>query len=313
MRVHSHLYSYPPLRMLGSELMTSELLEALASRGHEVRVATIADTRPYDRRGVRVSARMIDLLATDEDRPDVFVTHPELAEFNFHRAKGLGAKCVAVVHNVRDEALRGLAQHRFDLVVANCSETQRVLAEHGIDSVVIRPPTRLLAPPSAPLPRRFVTLVNLTPDKGGHLFYQLADARPDLHFLGVVGGYGEQVIEERPNVTLMSPTDAMGLVYALSRVVIMPSVHESWGRVGCEALALGIPVIATPLPGLMEALGEGATWAGLDIEDWTTALDALDDYDDWLSASFAAHCRGEELLALTRKDMDTWAETVESL
>ncbi len=313
MRVYSHLYGYPPLRLLGSEMMTSELLEVLAARGHDVRVATIADTRPYLRGGVRVSARMVDLLADASTAPDVFVTHPELAEFNYHRAKGLGAKAVAIVHNVRAEALDGLARHRFDLIVANCHETAITIADElGQEAVVIRPPTRRLIPPSAKLPRRFVTLVNLRPEKGGHLFYELAKARPDLHFLGIVGAYGEQVLEECPNVTIMETTTAMGLVYALSRVVIMPSEHESWGRVGCEALALGIPVIATPLPGVQEALEDGALYAS-GLDEWLGALEILDDPTLYDHDSFRAQTRGMELVEMTRRDMEKWAALVEAL
>jgi hypothetical protein len=314
-KVGAHLYSYPPIRLLGAELMTSELLSALAGRGHECKVATIAGTDPYIYRGVAVSQRMVDLLSVGEDAPDVFVTHPELAEFNFHRAKGLGAKTVAVVHNVRDEAVRGLQQHPFDLIVANAEGTQRFLADVlGLQSVLVRPPTILHHPPSAPLPRRFVTLVNLTPDKGGELFYRLADARPDLHFLGVIGGYGEQVIEERPNVTLMSQTVAMGLVFALSRVVIMPSKHESWGRVGCEALAAGVPVIAADIPALRESLGDAASFCPLEDDDaWVSALRALDRHPAWEAASFNALARGAELLEQTDIDMAEWVSLVEAL
>ncbi|MFE4971343.1 glycosyltransferase [Kitasatospora sp. NPDC056651] len=49
-------------------------------------------------------------------------------------------------------------------------------------------------------------------------------------------------------------------VYARSRVVLMPSSHESWGRVGVEAFASGIPVIAHPTPGLAECLGHAGIY-----------------------------------------------------
>lgn len=317
MKVYAHLFAYPPLRMIGSELMTSLLLEAIAQRGHEVRCATIADTRPYLRGGVRVSARMVDLLSDRESAPDVFVTHPELAEFNFYRAAGLGAKTAAVVHNVRDEAMKGLEHHPFDLIVSNSAEMQAVIRERlGLESIVVRPPTRDLRPPSAPLPRRFVTLVNLTPDKGAQLFYELAEKRPDLHFLGIVGGYGDQVIrDDLPNVTIMSSTDAMGLVLALTRVLIMPSEHESWGMVGCEALVQGVPVISTPLPGPMEALRFGAYAypPSHDPSEWLFRLHELDDDATYEAASFAARTRGLELLDMTESDMDAWCEVVTSL
>jgi glycosyltransferase involved in cell wall biosynthesis len=316
-RIAAFLWSYPPFRLLGGELMTSELLEHLAAAGHDVTVALQGGQgEPYRRGGVQVQHRLVDVLASDSDRPDVFVTHPELAEYCADRARGLGARYVAVVHNLQPRTLEALRQHRPDLTVANSeSMAEHLRAELGLSCIVVRPPTlpAKVAAPSAPLPRRFVTLVNLNREKGGELFYRLAEQRPDLHFLGVVGGYGEQVLPDPPpaNVTIMGQQPHMGLVYALTRVLLMPSTTETWGRVGCEALTHGIPVLASDLPGVREALDDAATYLPpRDVAAWAAALAALDQDVYVEGRRLDALARADELAALTVDDLEEWRAEV---
>jgi len=56
----------------------------------------------------------------------------------------------------------------------------------------------------------------------------------------------------------------------------MPSEYESWGRVGVEAMASGIPVIAHPTPGLQESLGDAGVFVDRnDIDGWERAIRRL--------------------------------------
>lgn len=60
------------------------------------------------------------------------------------------------------------------------------------------------------------------------------------------------------NYSIAEYTNDMRQVYALSKVVLMPSVwHEAWGCVATEAVMNGIPVLATTSGGLPQAIGEG--------------------------------------------------------
>lgn len=317
MRVYSHLFAYPPIRLLGGELMTSVLLSALAQRGHEVKVATITQVEPFTNGGVRVVPNMVDLLSHQEAAPDVFVTHPELAEFNYDRARGYGSRMVAIVHNLEPRTVSALQDFRWDAVVANGRETQAALALAGIDSVVVRPPTRFLPPPRVTMPRRYITLVNLATTKGGETFWQLAERMPDHDFLGIIGGYGGQVLRDPvpENVVVTSSTVGMGMMLALSRVVIMPSEKETWGMVGCEALAAGVPVIATDLPGPREALDSGGCFIAdpHDVDAWEAALRELDDPALYEAAGLEALVRGGELLEQTERDLDAWVALIEGL
>jgi glycosyltransferase involved in cell wall biosynthesis len=125
--------------------------------------------------------------------------------------------------------------------------------------------------------RTYVSLINLCKDKGGDFLIELAKAMPDVHFLGVEGGYGKQIKDEsQRNITYMSKTDKIEEVYAKSRIVIMPSLLETWGRVAVEAMAAGIPVIINDIEGMREACGEGALVANIkDVGEWIRLIRRL--------------------------------------
>jgi len=97
-------------------------------------------------------------------------------------------------------------------------------------------------------------------------------------------------------------------VLARTRVLLVPSSYESWGRAAVEAMAAGIPVVASPTPGLVEALG--ADWPFFaphtNLDAWERALVELDDPVRYAEASSAALARAEQLDGLGRSDLDTW-------
>ncbi|MFJ8313754.1 MULTISPECIES: glycosyltransferase family 4 protein [unclassified Streptomyces] len=101
-------------------------------------------------------------------------------------------------------------------------------------------------------------------------------------------------------------------VYSRSRVMLMPSLYESWGRVVVEAFASGIPVIAHPTPGLVESLGEAGIFAYRDdLNAWTHALMSLRDPTNRARASRRATARSHQLS--TAPDLANWCDAVESL
>jgi glycosyltransferase involved in cell wall biosynthesis len=124
---------------------------------------------------------------------------------------------------------------------------------------------------------KYVVLSNVNPNKGGHLFVQLARAMPDIEFLGVQGGYGKQVsVPDVPNLRYIPHTNRIKDIYNQAWAVIMPSYKETWGRTAVEAMSSGIPVIANPTPGLRECCGDAAIYVGRDdLEGWIGALRRL--------------------------------------
>jgi glycosyltransferase involved in cell wall biosynthesis len=131
---------------------------------------------------------------------------------------------------------------------------------------------------------------------------------PDTRFLAVQGGYGDQGIPKvvPSNVEVIEPTDdPTGEIYARTRILLVPSIYESWGRVGAEAASSGIPVIASATPGLQESL----SYAGLfrDPErpaHWAEAITALADPDVYAAYSEMACRRAREVWAETQAQLE---------
>lgn len=154
-----------------------------------------------------------------------------------------------------------------------------------------------------------ITLVNLTPNKGPDVFYALAERNPDLKFMGVVGGYDEnhQVIKQLPNVTIHPHTSNQAEFYSKTKVLLCPSIYESYGRVGIEAAQYGIPTVASPTPGLVESLcGSGEFADREDIEGWNDRLHTI--LDNYSVYSDFAHRRYLSLREQSAVELDRFAE-----
>ena len=161
-----------------------------------------------------------------------------------------------------------------------------------------------------------MTLINVNPDKGAHVFYELARRFPAQKFLGVEGSYGEQIIRtDLPNVEWVAHVPGHLMrerVYARTKVLLMPSVYESYGRTAVEAMVSGIPVIAHPTLGLREALADAGTYAHRDdIDAWQNALRGVLNPDGWRTASQKAARRAAELDPTV--ELDRWCAAVEVL
>jgi glycosyltransferase involved in cell wall biosynthesis len=127
-------------------------------------------------------------------------------------------------------------------------------------------------------PSRYnVTLINLNESKGGQMLIDLAKAMPEVQFLGVEGGYGDQIRDYAVrNITYIPKTDKIEDIYAKSQIVLMPSTLETWGRVAIEAMASGVPVIVNDIQGMREACQEGALVANRnDIAEWIRLIRRL--------------------------------------
>jgi len=207
-------------------------------------------------------------------KADVTISHLECSERTHLLSKQYKIPTIHLVHNTHPLTIQWMANS--DALILN---TEWIYNEPEIQAY--SGPKMVLNPPVNPGEYKTdrgksITLVNLWEDKGSAIFYELARRFPELPFLGVKGGYGEQVIQDLPNVTIMEHTPDMKSVYGQTKVLLMPSKYESFGRVGVEAMASGIPVLAEATPGLLESLGDAGTFADRDdVEAWETALRAL--------------------------------------
>jgi glycosyltransferase involved in cell wall biosynthesis len=138
---------------------------------------------------------------------------------------------------------------------------------------------------------------------------------PDIGFLAVTGAYGQQLLPDLPNVEVIGQVPGEHMrerVYGRTRVLIMPSSYESWGRAGAEALASGIPVIAHPTPGLSEALADGGIFVDrADLAGYEAVIRKLQDPAEYELAGKRARARSADLDPAA--ELGVWCTSVEAL
>ncbi len=168
------------------------MLRPLAARGHRVTVwlshpGTIE--KSYEIDGVRVVPFQEGMdFAAHAQKADVLLSHfenvPLVAGLARANSKPLAVICHDNFHNSFHNAAGA------DLVVYNSEWIRRdgeiFYAGYPPEflpkrSIVVRPP--VLAEEYRTEPGDCVTLVNLNPDKGGELFWQIAAWTPEWHFL----------------------------------------------------------------------------------------------------------------------------------
>lgn len=310
MRVDALLHLYPPAHCGGADMMLHAMFRALTERDHQVHVWLThpgKQSAQYALDGVVVHPTGTG--EPDWQRVDVIVSHLQNVSSAVRIAGKHSQPFVNVVHSTRPHSRKTL-DHPAALLVYNSEWVAAELGHRG-NSIVIRPPVH-----AADYKTRSggkVCLVNLNAAKGGHLFWNLAETMPDVTFLGVLGSYGEQIVRELPNVELREHGTDMRAVYRSSRIVLMPSRYESWGRVGVEAMASGIPVLAHPTPGLRESLGEAGIYLDRDQPDaWVTAIrELLEQPARWRAASSKARARSAQLDPT--EDLARWCAAIEAL
>lgn len=220
-----------------------------------------------------------------------------------------------------------------DVVVANSHDTARLLAPHleraGRRPSQGEPPVVVAhlgipdaAPqPSQPLPANtppYFAVISTIEARKNHLLLlnlwrRLAErhgaATPKLVVVGRRGWEIESVIDllerlpaARDHVLEAGALsdEALAVVMAGARAVLMPSVVEGFGMPVAEALAAGVPVIASRIPP-HEEIAEGVAEL-LDPLDGPAWLAAIEDYADPRSTRRAA-----QVARLAGYQAPTWA------
>jgi glycosyltransferase involved in cell wall biosynthesis len=156
---------------------------------------------------------------------------------------------------------------------------------NGIDTAVFRPlpairraPKRLMATVSADAPLKGLRYLLLA-------FARLRQSHPDLELLLIgrprPGGATDALISElgiRDAMTCVSGISTETLVehYAQATLAVVPSLYEGFGLPAGEAMACGLPVIATDAGALPEIVGSaGITVPAGDADALAGAIEAL--------------------------------------
>lgn len=305
LRILATIPLYPPGSRVGAWLATHGYLRVMAARGHTVDVITyMGNDAPYVIDGVTVhpSHTRIRPFAVEVD---VVVSHLGDKQQGHNEALAAGKPSVRFVHGPTTDAVGKL--DGAALCVLN-SEASRL----AWDGPTIVCPPRTIATEHRSTPGDLVACVNLAEAKGGDVFWEIAAAMPETRFLAVLGGYGPQVFGDLPNVEIIEPTRDMREVWSRTRLLLVPSVRESWCMAAVEAMCSGIPVIAHPSPGIGEALSHAAHWAHrANVGEWVAQIRRLSDPKAWAAAS--AQARGRFDMLDNDKGLDRFAEAIESL
>lgn len=325
MRILWSLHLYPPMHNCGSEYVAHNVNQFLINKGHQVRCVLHYDQNnkigtPYTYDGVECVGSKTGQSVDTYRWADVILTHLDMTQFTIMMAKQAKRSLVHFVHN--DIPYSSIQSNFGNVSAVYNSKWIADKIGYQIPGYVLHPPCDAKHYNIGEQKGDAITLISLNYMKGGFFLRQLAKAMPDRKFIGVVGSYDNpgkdgpnqkfiiQLLQELPNVEIVENSPDILSVYRRTRVLIMPSYYESWGRTATEAMCSGIPVICTPTPGLKENCGEAGIYVGSqlpyiapgeqqvdlgEVKDWVKAIRKLDNLHEYNKKSLLCSARANEL------------------
>jgi len=273
-----------PGRPTGGNIYDERVCAGLAEAGWDVLVTTIAGAWPVPCAGARADlARIVSAIPDSEAvLIDGLIASPSAAQLLSHAGR---IRMTVLLHmplatdlHTRDDAnarrservvLRAVA----GVVVTSDWTRRQILARYAIPAHrvhVARPGVDRVAAPARPVRGHLISVGVLSRHKGqdllvealaelGDLDWHCALAGPldrDPDFVGRLRtrierlGYGHRV-----RITGILTGAVLSHAYTTADLLVAPSRSETYGMTVTEALAHGVPVIATDVGGLPEALG----------------------------------------------------------
>lgn len=246
MKILAQTPKYLPDQYSGGETMLHDYLKLLVDEGHEVWV--IADKPSLtEYEGVQLFDRsMVEILYKG---CDLVITHLGSIGQAVNKCRRYLKPLIYIVHNDYEQS--AVRTHSWINVVYNSEWCKAKLPYKG-KGVVCRPIINYDKFKDLEPEGEYITMVNINKNKGGEILRAMAKRMPQYKFQAVLGGYQEQVLPQPDNVRVLPNGSDMVEVYKSSRLVMMPSKYESWGRVAAEAIVSGVPLIHTITEGLTE-------------------------------------------------------------
>ena len=294
--------------LCGAFLHDIDLAIEFQKRGHTAAFLTIEKPKEGYNGGIYRGFRFMHYSAGGSllDTSDIWIcphapVFPHLRKIN---SRGYNRPIVVTCHfDGRYNSLTFLASDKWSEMVLfinssmeanfrkNIPQFPRSIARTGIVRPIMHESKIVMdSPPDGDA----ITLVNANVNKGVHQFLELAKRMPNRKFLGVRPYYGELWVPPAPsNVEWIPFDDDVRNILKRTRILLMPSEYESFGRIAVEAMYNGIPVLySKPDPnskspsGTTEGMEEWILPAGIACmrdkpEEWIAAIESLDDADTY--------------------------------
>jgi len=278
------------------------ILKDLQAKGHSVKVLLhqankhkIKEIYTYD--GVDVFPPNQQITENLIRWSNAIFTHLDYTKWTIHSAKMFKKPVFHLIHNTHTYPEIVDAEKHQHIVYNSLWAKEKL--NYNWSNFILTPPVdwRHYDLEIDPEQNEYITLINLNENKGGRIFLDIARAMPNRKFLGVLGSYEQQIIPKLPNVTVVPNTTNIRQWYEKTRILLMPSEYESWGRTATEAMCSGIPVISSMAEGLVENCGTAGIFIKdrNDVKSWVEAIAKLDDKKAYAKASRKAKERSREL------------------
>ncbi len=157
-------------------------------------------------------------------------------------------------------------------------------------------------------------VARLSSEKGVDVLLRAAVLLPSVRFLIAGDGPGRAALtaSASPNVQWRGRVEDARDVYGASDAIAVPSRQEGQGLVALEAMASGIPLVASRVGGLAEMLTDGANALLVPPDDPSALADALTRLRDDPALRVRLSCSGRALVQ-DHYDVRRMAEAVQEL
>lgn len=289
MKILAHIPFFMPLHNAGAETMIYDIFRYLMSKGHKCSVVCDSHTLK-EWNGINIYVHnvekdnIIDLRKLYNSQ-DIVIGHLGRTGTVYNYLRGTNKMQFHIAHNTNRDTICHVKPNQA--VIYNSEYVKGVL-KYPAPSVLCRPYAKIKDYAVNREGAEYITLIGTNKNKGGQFLQQLAKLMPDKKFMAVRGAYGVQVELFPDNVTVVEHTDDIKSVYSKTKILLVPSISETWCRVASEAMCSGIPIIYNPCKGLIENIDYGGIAIQReDLVAYKRAIDIIEkDYNHYCELSF---------------------------